>query len=85
MQLSDCTTFAFSCHTSALLFPFVTVLLCALDFSSDATALAQDALKSARHVYKISMVAEHIVNVLVPLIVEEIVEVINARLLMFLC
>ena len=52
MHLSDCTTFAFSCHTSALLFSSVTELLCALDFSLDATALAHDTLKSARHVYK---------------------------------
>ena len=52
MYLSDCTLFAFSCHTLALLLPSVTELWCALDFSSDATALAQDALKSVRHVYK---------------------------------
>ena len=61
MHLSDCTTFPLGCHTSALLFPSVTELLCALDFSSDATALTQDALKRARHVYKSAHEDAHVV------------------------
>ena len=55
MHLSDCTTFAFSCHTSALLFPSVSELLCAL-VRRDCVGSRRTEKRATR--LQVSMVAE---------------------------
>ena len=65
---------------------FSVFLVCALDHTSNAFAFGSSVVLRKEHTYTrdcwidLNMVAEHIMNVLIPLIVEEIVEVIKVVL-----